>query len=268
MSTADQIAGTLRPLAPDRKFTPHEVELINLIAAEWDARRPEASVSPRPVLGIATPPEPEIAPGGQQAKPAGAKTLAEPIKFFAAVRSSLFGGHMDTPQIEGLNALLKAMGAAGWPIAYAAYALATAYHETAKTMQPVREAFWLSEDWRRKHLRYYPHYGRGYVQLTWLDNYKWADRELGLNGALLADLDLAMKPEHAAAILVKGMAQGAFSKDKQGPRSLARYLPEDRPATLEEFRLARPIINIMDKASEIAAIAVKFQDAMKGGGWS
>ena len=38
-----------------------------------------------------------------------------------------------------------------------AYLLATAFWETARTMQPVDEAFWLSEAWRRKNLRY----GRG-----------------------------------------------------------------------------------------------------------
>ena len=54
---------------------------------------------------------------------------------------------------------------------HTAYVLATAYHETAHTMKPVREAFWLSEGWRRDNLRYYPWYGRGYAQLTWRRNY-------------------------------------------------------------------------------------------------
>jgi len=35
-----------------------------------------------------------------------------------------------------------------------AYVLATTQWETANTFQPVREAFWLSEDWRMKNLRY------------------------------------------------------------------------------------------------------------------
>ena len=45
--------------------------------------------------------------------------------------------------------------------------LATVEWETNKTFQPVREAYWLNEDWRRAHLKYYPYYGRGFVQLTW-----------------------------------------------------------------------------------------------------
>jgi hypothetical protein len=42
-----------------------------------------------------------------------------------------------------------------------AYVLATTEWETAQTFKPVREAFWLSEDWRRRNFRYYPYYGRG-----------------------------------------------------------------------------------------------------------
>ena len=47
------------------------------------------------------------------------------------------------------------------------YLLATAFWQTARTMQPVDEAFWLSEAWRKKNLRYWPWYGRGHCQLTW-----------------------------------------------------------------------------------------------------
>jgi threonine synthase len=42
-----------------------------------------------------------------------------------------------------------------------AYVLATTEWETAQTFKPVREAFWLSEEWRRQNLNYYPYYGRG-----------------------------------------------------------------------------------------------------------
>jgi peptidoglycan hydrolase-like protein with peptidoglycan-binding domain len=48
-----------------------------------------------------------------------------------------------------------------------AYVLATTQWETAQTFKPVREAFWKDEEWRRVNLaRYYPYYGRGFVQLT------------------------------------------------------------------------------------------------------
>lgn len=40
-----------------------------------------------------------------------------------------------------------------------AYVLATTEWETANTFKPVKEAYWLSEEWRRKNLRYFPFYG-------------------------------------------------------------------------------------------------------------
>ena len=75
--------------------------------------------------------------------------------FFESVRKSdVLGGALKPDQISGLEAVLAAAKAANWPLAFTAYALATASHETAHTMQPVREAFWLSENWRRANLRY------------------------------------------------------------------------------------------------------------------
>ena len=73
-----------------------------------------------------------------------------------------------------------------------AYVLATVQWETAQTFRPVREAFWLSEDWRRRNLRYYPYYGRGFVQITWKNNYEKYSKLLGVD--LVNNPDLAMEP--------------------------------------------------------------------------
>lgn len=192
-----------------------------------------------------------------------ATTLRAPDAFFGNLRKSgLFVGGIDQQQVDGINFLLGACGAAGWPVSFTAYGLASAYWETNKTMQPVREAYWLDEAWRKRNLRYWPWYGRGYVQLTWEANYRRADEELGLGGALLADKDLAMDCEVAAKILVRGMAAGWFTKKK-----LYDFLPLDRPATFAEFKAARPIINGTDKNDEIANIALRFQAALQAGGW-
>ena len=82
-----------------------------------------------------------------------------------------------------------------------AYVLATAFWETARTMKPVVEAFWKTEAWRKKNLRYYPWHGRGFVQLTWEKNYQRAARE---TGAPLDNRnpDAALQPDIAAAIIV------------------------------------------------------------------
>lgn len=195
--------------------------------------------------------------------------LDNPQVFFASTRESgVFAGPIKPDHIKGLEAVLGAAKAANWPLAFTAYALATALHETAYTMQPVREAFWLNENWRRKHLRYFPFYGRGYVQLTWKANYDKADRELELGGRLSNNLDLALDLDIAAKIMVKGMQEGWFAGDKSGRRhTLARHLPANGRASLVQFTSARRIINGTDKAGKIAGEAIKFQTALEAGGW-
>lgn len=139
-----------------------------------------------------------------------------------------------------------------------AYILATVEHETNKTFEPVREAYWLdakygferAEEIRRTNRiigRYFPHYGRGYVQLTWDYNYaKYAE----LTGRdLVNHLDLAMEPDIAAFVLVHGMKTGGFT----GKR-LDQYINGSRC----DFRRARKIVNGMDRARDIAAIARKW----------
>lgn len=129
-----------------------------------------------------------------------------------------------------------------------AYVLATAYWETARTMKPVREAYWLSESWRRNNLRYYPWYGRGYVQLTWEDNYKRASQKLNLD--LTTDADAVMEPEVSAEILVVGMLEGWFT----GKR-LSQYINNDTT----DYVNARRIVNGTDRAREIADLAKQYE---------
>lgn len=137
-----------------------------------------------------------------------------------------------------------------------AYVLATAFWETARTMKPVREAFWLSESWRRKNLRYYPWYGRGFVQITWERNYIRAGKELGLD--LTTDPDKVMEPVVSAKILVHGSAKGWFTGKK-----LSDYITLSK----SDFVGARRIINGTDKARQIAQIARDYDAALKSAGY-
>ena len=182
--------------------------------------------------------------------------------FFSTVRARL--GSLDRLQVAGLETVLDACE--GAPLAHAAYMLATPWHATAKTMQPVREAYWLSEEWRKTHLRYYPWYGRGYVQLTWKANYAKADvecAEAGLikPGELLANPDLAMRPDIAAFVMRKGMDEGWFSGV-----SLGKVLPASGVATRQQYMNARTIINGHDKADLIEDYAQAFEHALRDGG--
>lgn len=129
-----------------------------------------------------------------------------------------------------------------------AYVLATTQWETAQTFKPVKEAFWLSEDWRREHLsRYFPYYGRGYVQLTWKNNYQKYSDILGRD--LVGNPDQAMEPEVALFVLVHGFKTGTFTG-----RKITDYIN----ATQTDFVNARRCINGLDKAHEIAALAQEF----------
>lgn len=182
--------------------------------------------------------------------------------FFDRVRAKPFGGSLTQKQVEGLTAKLDAAAKYGvTDVRHLAYCLATSFHETARTMQPVAE-------YGRGKGREYGKpgrnggqiaYGRGDVQLTWDDNYERADRELGLNGALLKNFDLALKPDIAAAIMFRGMAEGWFTGKKLGD-----YFS----GTKDDPVGARRIINGTDKASTIAGYHRDFLAALKAAGWS
>lgn len=133
----------------------------------------------------------------------------------------------------------------------AAYILATAWHETNFTMKPVKEAYWLTEGWRKRNLRYYPWYGRGYVQLTWDYNYLKAGKDLGID--LTTDPDVVMKPEVSAKILVKGSLEGWFTG-----KSLKDYINSAKT----DYTSARRVINGTDKASAIATYAKAYENAL------
>jgi len=168
--------------------------------------------------------------------------------FYRSVRP-MFGGALSQKQVDGIEALLAATE--GLPITHRAYLMATAAHETDQTMQPIAEYGKGKGKPYGKPGRYgQAQYGRGYVQLTWDDNYARADKALGLNGALLKDFNLAMQPTIAAKILVRGCSEGWFTGKK-----LADYLPGD-------YRGARRVVNGLDKADLIAGYAREFEAAL------
>ena len=114
-----------------------------------------------------------------------------------------------------------------------AYMLATAQHETRNFNAP-------DEDFGRQQARKLgyrggeEYYGRGYVHLTHVDNYRKFDELLGLNGDLVKNPDLAKDPEIAAQILVLGMRDGHFTG-----KALDRYIDHDS----HDLYNARRVVN-------------------------
>lgn len=196
-------------------------------------------------------------------------TLANPQAFFTDLRAGLLGPTLTENEVSGCNAILEA--GAGLPVSHVAYMLATAWHETASTMQPITEFGGNAYFFRRYDIAGanpalarrlgntqpgdgVKFRGRGYVQITGRANYARAEREIGV--PLTADPDLALQAPIAAKIMRRGMTEGWFTG-----RKLSDYLPDHYPE-------ARRIINGMDRAQDIAGYAVKFERALRAGGWA
>lgn len=197
-------------------------------------------------------------------------TLRAEAAFFAAARAGVLGPTLSQDEVDGCNAILDA--ADGLPISWAAYMLATAFHETAHTLRPIHERGGAAYFMRRYDItgenpalarrlgntapgdgaRYA---GRGYVQLTGRANYARAARETGQ--PLEQNPDLALQPAIAAEIMRRGMVEGWFTSKK-----LADFLP-----SAGGFVQARRIINGLDRADLIAGYARSFQDALVAGEW-
>lgn len=249
---ATQIASALRPIAPEGKLDTADVPHIDAIAANW-ARRDAGS-----------PAQPQ---GAGEWLGGAAHSLRDAEGFFRGVRAVT--GPLAEDQVATINGLLSK--ASHWSIAWLAYGLATAWHEAR--MRPIEEigkgrgrrygvAGARSDGKPGPNYGGQVPYGRGLVQLTWADNYEKADRELDLKGTLLANFGLALDPNVAAAILVRGMEEGWFTAKK-----LADYLPAAL-GNEAQFVQARRIINGTDRAQLITSYARKFQDALVAGGWA
>ena len=133
-----------------------------------------------------------------------------------------------------------------------AYIFATTFHETASTFLPIKEAYWLSEDWRKKNLRYYPYYGRGFVQITWKENYSAYSKKLNVD--FVKNPDLIMNQSYSWFVLVDGFKYGVFTGKK-----MIDYINDKKT----DYIGARKIINGTDKASLIAGYAKTFEQILK-----
>lgn len=181
--------------------------------------------------------------------------------FYKSINQDLFSGKIKVLQVAGIDAILNAGIAAGIPANQLAYCLATVHHETATTMQPIEEI-------GKGQNRTYGHrvklsgkpyfdtanifYGRGFVQLTWYENYEKAGKKLGKD--FIKNPAGVMELNNAVQIMFAGMQEGWFTG-----RKLSQYINDQKT----DYINARRIINSLDKAELIAGYADKFLTALK-----
>ncbi|CAM5769745.1 hypothetical protein [Bosea minatitlanensis] len=163
--------------------------------------------------------------------------------FFAYARRAPFGGRLSRSQVDGMNKILDEWA---WhrltDDRWLAYILATAFHETAGKMQPIRE---MGGEAYLKKKPYYPWVGEGLVQVTWEANH----RKFGATkpGQLLT-WPIALRA------IFDGMTKGMFTGKK-----LSDYFS----ATVDDPIGARRIVNGTDKAKLIAGYHKNFLDAIR-----
>lgn len=198
--------------------------------------------------------------------------------FFNALRGgAMFPRGYAQGQVEGLDAILDEGERRGTSRFHLAYMLATAYHETAATMQPVRETMastdgraililekswkagklpWVSTPYWRKDKDGKSWLGRGLVQLTWRDNYEKMAKVTGVD--LVANPSRAMDMAIAVKIMFEGMVLGSFTGKK-----LSDYITDAKA----DYYNARRIINGTDRAAHIAVQAKAFEAALVKAGY-
>jgi len=183
-------------------------------------------------------------------------------QFFQLVRHSLFSGKLSKDQVLGLESIIDEYEAKYSYIGLdaLAYVFATAYHEVDKKMKPIEEyGKGRGRTYGRKVKMSMKHYltpdkiyfGRGFVQLTWYENYEKAGKKLNID--LLNNPELALDLKHATDIMFLGMIEGWFTA-----RKLSGYFGTSKP----NYIGARAIINGKDKQNLIAGYALKFRQAL------
>lgn len=150
-------------------------------------------------------------------------------------------------QVRGIEAIVEEWNKRHIPdLRQLAYILATVFHETAKTMQPIKERG--GEDYL-KTKPYYPYYGKDLLQTTWVVNYERVKKFTGIDVVANPDLITTVSVSVAIEFMIKGYYTGKKLSDYFNP-------------TTEDWVHARRIINGLDKADLIAGYGRSFHSAL------
>lgn len=189
-------------------------------------------------------------------------------KFYQSIKASLFKGKLTQAQVSNIELLISEYREyAGLDYRHLAYILATVYHETAGTMEPIREyglgkgkdygGFLKYGSGPGKRAKYtFPaqvYYGRGHTQNTWFENYDALTKANNKGWNFLENPDLLLQPEPSAWATLYAMVKGLYT----GKR-LTSYIND----LVTDFGGARYIINGQDKADLIAGYAIRIYNAL------
>lgn len=217
-------------------------------------------------------------------------------KFYEQFKKQF--GKLTQQQVENLNfiiACIEMYDKNYFTIQQLAYILATAYHETGTTFKPIVEnlnysAQRLRQVWPKwfkslpdakkyeknpeklanyiygatttigKNLGNTAFYGdgwkyrgRGFVQLTGRVNYARLSQRLGKN--FVSNPDLVLQPDIAWQVLVISMIEGTLVPGVK----LSNYISANKV----DYYNARRVVNILDRAGDIANYAKKFEIILK-----
>lgn len=199
-------------------------------------------------------------------------------RFYAVLRkrsSGVFGTSLSQRQVDGVEGILNAFVSHGdGRDKTLAYCLGTAYGESR--CLPVREGFkssdaaaraYVQRNYGRKGKTWYcwpagpyghVYYGRGYPQLTWLDNYAGSSADAGVD--LVKNPDAMLVPEISARVLIKGIIDGRWNGRGKG---IAHYLPT---GGMDDMKGARRTVNVTDRWETFADYYSAFLKAIREAG--
>jgi putative chitinase len=203
--------------------------------------------------------------------------MIERKHFFDTVRPVLFNGAIKQAQVLGMETILRE-----WEVQqltdlrWLAYILATTYHETAATMQPIAErGKGKGYDYGKKlkmgggpgkRIAYtepdHIYYGRGHTQNTWYEIYQRLTKAAATQGKpwdFLNNPDLLLQMEPSIWATFFAMRVGLYTGKK-----LSDYFNDKvEGMPMAAVINARKIINGLDCAEKIAGYAAVFYEALQ-----
>lgn len=182
---------------------------------------------------------------------------------------SIFGGSITQTQVDGINTILSTINSHNvTDNRQAAYIFATVFHETARTMQPIKEEGSVSYFTKMYDIQGNrptiakqlgnttpgdgaKYFGRGFVQITGKINYQRFSLITGKD--LVSNPDEALDSTVASIIMIEGMEKGMFTGV-----GLSKYISGNK----KDYINARRIINGLDRAELIAGYANNFESCI------